>query len=113
MASLFYYLVFNCSVRVYDFGALSTLLFTSREDLYKGGVLREPLRQPFTNPFGMTERIAHHKAVTGLKARVRWWQRIVSLVGLVIVIGLLGVMLAFGIGLLVLIGRILLDVIVS
>ena len=75
--------------------------------------MREPLRQPFTNPFRMAERIAQHKAVTGLKARVRWWQRIASLVGLLIVIGVLGVMLAFGIGLLVLIGRILLDVIVS
>tara|TARA_B100000902_G_scaffold255722_1_gene242166 strand:+ start:3592 stop:3792 length:201 start_codon:yes stop_codon:yes gene_type:complete len=28
LASLFYYLLFNCSARVYDFGALSTLLFT-------------------------------------------------------------------------------------
>ena len=79
----------------------------------KEAFLREPLRHPFSNPFGMTERIAQHKAVTGLKARVRWWQRMVSLIGLLIIIGVLGIMLAFGVGLLVLIGRILLDVIVS
>ncbi len=75
--------------------------------------MTEPLRQPFSNPFGMTERLLQHKAITGLKARVRWWQRIISLIGLLVVVAVLGVLLALGAGLLVLIARLLLYVIVS
>ena len=75
--------------------------------------MTEPLRQPFSNPFGITDRLSKHKAVTGINARVRWWQRIGSLILLVIVVVMLGVLLAFGAGLLVFIGRLFLDVIVS
>jgi hypothetical protein len=75
--------------------------------------LREPLQQPFSNPFGRTDRLSRHKAVTGLKARVRWWQRIFSLLCLLIVVAIVGTLLAFSVGLLVLIARLLLDVIVG
>ena len=54
--------------------------------------MTEPLRQPFSNPFGIADRLSKHKAVTGLNARVRWWQRIGSLILLVIVVVMLGVL---------------------
>ena len=62
---------------------------------------------------GLTGRLTRHKAVTGLKARVRWWERIVSLVSLLILVGIIGLLLAFSVGLVALGGRVLLDVIVS
>ena len=75
--------------------------------------MTEPIRQPFLNPMGLTGRLTRHKAVTGLKARVRWWDRIVSLVSLLILVGIIGLLLAFSVGLVALGGRVLLDVIVS
>ena len=62
---------------------------------------------------GLTGRLTRHKAVTGLKARVRWWERIVSLVSLLILVGIIGLLLALSVGLVALGGRVLLDVIVS
>ena len=56
--------------------------------------MTEPIRQPFINPMGLTGRLTRHKAVTGLKARVRWWERIVSLVSLLILVGIIGLLLA-------------------
>lgn len=78
-----------------------------------GGKVTEPIRQPFLNPMGLTGRLTRHKAVTGLKARVRWWERIVSLVSLLILVGIIGLLLALSVGLVALGGRVLLDVIVS
>ena len=75
--------------------------------------MTEPLRQPITGPLGLTERLSKHKAVTGLKARVRWYEKLFSLLGLLILVGIIGLLLALGVGLLALGGRILLDVIVS
>ena len=75
--------------------------------------MTEPIRQPFINPTGLTGRLTRHKAVTGLKARVRWWERIVSLVSLLILVGIIGLLLALSVGLVALGGRVLLDVIVS
>ena len=74
--------------------------------------MTEPIRQPFINPMGLTGRLTRHKAVTGLKARVRWWERIVSLVSLLILVGIIGLLLALSVGLVALGGRVLLDVIV-
>ena len=75
--------------------------------------MTEPIRQPFINPMGLTGSLTRHKAVTGLKARVRWWERIVSLVSLLILVGIIGLLLALSVGLVALGGRVLLDVIVS
>ena len=75
--------------------------------------MTEPIRQPFINPMGLTGRLTRHKAVTGLKARVRWWERIVSLVSLLTLVGIIGLLLALSVGLVALGGRVLLDVIVS
>ena len=75
--------------------------------------MTEPIRQPFINPMGLTGRLTRHKGLTGLKARVRWWERIVSLVSLLILVGIIGLLLALSVGLVALGGRVLLDVIVS
>jgi len=78
-----------------------------------GGQMSDPLRQPITGPLGLTKRLSKHKAVTGLKARVRWYEKLYSLVGLLVLVGIIGLLLAMSVGLLALGGRILLDVIVS
>jgi len=73
----------------------------------------DPLRQPLSGALGLTERLSKHKAVTGLKARVRWYERVMSFIGLLVLVGIMGLLLAFSVGLVAIGGRILLDVIVS
>ncbi len=70
-------------------------------------------RRPIARMFTQRDPLAKHRAVTGLGARIRWWQRIGSLIGVAILIGIMGVLLAAGIGLVVIGGRVLLDVLVS
>lgn len=57
--------------------------------------------------------MAAHRAVTGLDARIRWWQRLMSLIGIALIIGIMGILLAVGAGAIVIGGRVLLDVLVS
>tara|TARA_Y100001970_G_scaffold169316_1_gene207015 strand:- start:1080 stop:1307 length:228 start_codon:yes stop_codon:yes gene_type:complete len=73
----------------------------------------DPLRQPLSGPLGFTERLSKHKALTGLKARIRWYERVMSFVGLMVLVGIIGLLLALSVGLLAIGGRVLLDVIVS
>ena len=75
--------------------------------------MTDPLRQPLSGPLGLTERLSKHKAVTGLKARVRWYERVMSFFGLLVLVGIMGLLLALSVGLVAIGGRILLDVIVS
>ena len=75
--------------------------------------MTDPLRQPLSGPPGLTERLSKHTAVTGLKARVRWYERVMSFIGLLVLVGIMGLLLAFSVGLVAIGGRILLDVIVS
>ena len=75
--------------------------------------MTDPLRQPLSSPLGLTERLSKHKAVTGLKARIRWYERVVSFLGLLVLVGIIGLLLALSVGLIAIGGRILLDVIVS
>ena len=70
-------------------------------------------RRPISKLFAHRDPLAKHRAVTGLGARIRWWQRIGSLIGVAILVGIMGVLLAAGIGLVVIGGRVLLDVLVS
>ena len=63
--------------------------------------------------FTQRDPLAKHRAVTGLGARIRWWQRVGSLIGVAMLVGIMGVLLAAGIGLVVIGGRVLLDVLVS
>ncbi len=75
--------------------------------------MTDPLRQPLSGPLGFTERLSKHKALTGLKARIRWYERVMSFVGLIVLVGIIGLLLALSVGLLAIGGRVLLDVIVS
>ena len=63
--------------------------------------------------FSQHDPLAKHRAVTGLGARIRWWQRVASLIGVVIIVGVMGLLLAVGVGVIVIGGRVLLDVLVS
>ncbi len=70
-------------------------------------------RRPISRLFAQRDPLAKHRAVTGLGAQIRWWQRVGSLIGVAIVIGIMGVLLAGCVGLIVIGGRVLLDVLVS
>jgi len=69
--------------------------------------------KPISRLFSQRDPLANHRAVTGLGARIRWWQRVASLFGVAIVVGIMGVLLAASIGVIVIGGRVLLDVLVS
>ena len=75
--------------------------------------MTDPLRQPLSGPMGFAERLSKHKAVTGLKARVRWYERVMSFIGLLVLVGIIGLLLALSVGLVAIGGRLLLDVIMS
>ena len=70
-------------------------------------------RRPISRLFAQRDPLAKHRAVTGLGARIRWWQRVGSLLGIAIVIGVMGLLLAGCVGLIVIGGRVLLDILVS
>lgn len=57
--------------------------------------------------------LAKHRAKTGMQAQIRWWERVRSLVGLVIMVGFLGILLASLLGLLVLGLRVGLELVVG
>ncbi len=69
--------------------------------------------KPISRLFAKHDPLAKHRAVTGLGARIRWWQRMASLIGVVIIIGIMGILLAASVGVVVIGGRVLLDVLVS
>lgn len=57
--------------------------------------------------------LAKHRARTGVEAQVRWWERVRSFVGLVIMVGFLGLLLAAILGLLVVGLRVGIEVVVG
>lgn len=57
--------------------------------------------------------MAQYRAVTGVKARVRWWQRLLSLVGLAVLVLIMGALVAGSVGLLFFAARILLEIVVG
>ena len=67
----------------------------------------------FSRLFSPSDPLAAHRAITGLDARIRWWQRLMSLIGIALIIGIMGILLAVGAGAIVIGGRVLLDVLVS
>lgn len=58
----------------------------------------DPPARPIQVPFSSRDPLAKHRAVTGINAHVRWYQRIGSLVGIAVLVTLMGVLLAVGIG---------------
>jgi len=65
-----------------------------------------------TRPIGSRRRdpLRPHRAVTGIDARVRWWERVRALVVLFVFVLLLGAGLAVLIGLMFLMGTVVLEV---
>ena len=57
--------------------------------------------------------MSKYRAVTGVKARVKWWQRILSLLGLALLVVLMGAMVAAGAGALFIAARIILEIVVG
>lgn len=49
-------------------------------------------------PFQRSDPLAKHRAVTGLNAHVRWYQRVRSLIGIVALVVIMGLVLAAMVG---------------
>lgn len=62
------------------------------------GDWEEPPARPIRMPFAPRDPLAKHRAVTGINAHVRWYQRIGSLIGIAVLVSLMGVLLAVSIG---------------
>ena len=72
-----------------------------------------PPARPFRNPFASSDPMAKYRAITGVKARVRWWQRILSLAALAVLVVIMGALLAGVVGLLFFAARIILELLVG
>jgi len=79
----------------------------------EGVLMPSTLGKSISRLFSQRDPLAKHRAVTGIGARIRWWQRVASLIGVVIIVGVLGLLLAASVGVIVIGGRVLLDVLVS
>jgi hypothetical protein len=62
------------------------------------GDWEEPPARPIRIPFSSRDPLAKHRAVTGINAHVRWYQRIGSLIGIAVLVSLMGILLAASIG---------------
>ena len=72
-----------------------------------------PPARPVRLPFTSADPLAKHRAVTGINAHVRWYQRLGSLAGIVVLVLVMGVLLAVGVGVAFFGARILLEVLVG
>lgn len=72
-----------------------------------------PPSRPIRNPFATSDPLARHRAVTGINAHVRWYQRVSSLIGIVVLVAVMGVLVAVGIGVAFFAARILLELLVG
>ena len=72
-----------------------------------------PPARPVRLPFTSSDPLAKHRAVTGINAHVRWYQRLGSLAGIVVLVVVMGVLLAVGVGVAFFGARILLEVLVG
>ena len=71
--------------------------------------LGRPPARPFRSPFAGSDPLARHRAVTGINAHVRWYQRVGSLVGIAALVTFMGVLLAVSMGVVFFAARILLE----
>ncbi len=72
-----------------------------------------PPSRPIRNPFANSDALAKHRAVTGINAHVRWYQRVGSLVGIVVLVAIMGVLVAVAIGVAFFAARIVLELLVG
>ncbi|MGI9624891.1 MAG: hypothetical protein ACR2PK_18825 [Acidimicrobiales bacterium] len=79
----------------------------------RGEPTDRPPPRPIRNPFATSDPLSKHRAVTGINAHVRWYHRVGSLVGIVVLVALMGVMLAVSIGVAFFAARIVLELLVG
>ena len=72
-----------------------------------------PPSRPYRVPFSPSDPLARYRAVTGSQARVRWWQKLITLAALAALVLVIGALVAAMMGLIFIGARILLDVLVS
>ena len=72
-----------------------------------------PPSRPIRNPFATSDPLSRHRAVTGINAHVRWYQRVSSLVGIVVLVAIMGVLVAVAIGVAFFAARIVLELLVG
>lgn len=72
-----------------------------------------PPARPVQLPFTSRDPLAKHRAVTGINAHVRWYQRVSSLVGIAVLVVLMGVLVAVSVGVAFFAARILLELLVG
>lgn len=91
-----------------------------RERAMRAGVMlaersqeRPPSRPIRFNPFATSDPLAKHRAVTGINVHVRWYQRVSSLIGIVVLVFIMGVLVAAAIGVAFFAARIVLELLVG
>ncbi len=89
--------------------AVTTVLAMARYRQRPEGPPARPVRLPFTS----RDPLAKHRAITGINAHVRWYQRIASLVGIVVLVGIMGVLVAALMGAAFIAARIVLELLVG
>ncbi len=72
-----------------------------------------PPSRPFRNPFASSDPLAKHRAVTGINAHVRWYQRIGSLAGIIVLVAIMGTLVAASVGLMFVAARVVLDILIG
>ncbi len=72
-----------------------------------------PPARPIRLPFTTSDPLAKHRAVTGINAHVRWYQRVGSLAGIAALVVLIGVLLAGSVGVAFIAARIILELLVG
>lgn len=75
--------------------------------------LDRPPARPLRNPFATSDPLAKHRAVTGINAHVRWYHRVGSLGGILVLVAVMGVLLAACIGVAFFAARIILELLVG
>lgn len=72
-----------------------------------------PPARPFRNPFASSDPLAKHRAITGINARVRWYQRVGSLAGIIVLVAITGTLVALSVGLMFVAARVILDILIG
>jgi len=72
-----------------------------------------PPPRPIRLPFTASDPLAKHRAITGINAHVRWYERVRSLLGITALVVLIGVLLAMSAGVVFVAARVILELLVG
>lgn len=73
---------------------------------------RPPVR-PIRSPFASSDALAQYRPVTGINAHIRWYHKIRSIIGIVVLVGVMGVLVAASVGVAFFAARIVLELLVG